>query len=330
MKSDADPGTPGTVDISVIIPVMNEIESLPELHQQLTDVLLGMTDRYELLFIDDGSSDGSAEWMRTAATQDSHIRAAIFQRHYGKSAGLAVGFKLAAGRYIVTIDADLQDEPREIPRLIQKLEEGYDLVTGWKKVRNDPLSKRIPSKVANGMANWVSGVHLHDMNCGLKAYRRQVVKNVQIYGELHRYIPVLAHHQGFRISEIPVEHHPRKYGESKFGPRRFFTGFLDLLTVTFLSSYVHRPLHLFGLLGAFLFGIGIITSGRLGYLWLIGETVSGRPSQFLGIISLVIGFQLISVGLIAELIVHSRKERAGDFVIREIINSQPVKGDQSG
>jgi glycosyltransferase involved in cell wall biosynthesis len=311
------------LDVSIIIPVLDEEESLPELYRQLTDVLTGMRVRYELLFIDDGSHDESANWMRQTAESDTRVRALIFRRHYGKSAALAVGFQEVRGQFVITIDADLQDDPAEIPHLLKKMEEGYDMVTGWKKKRHDPISKRLPSKVANFVTSVVSGVKLHDMNCGLKAYRRDVVKSIQVYGELHRYIPVLVSRQGFRIGEQEVEHHARKYGHSKFGARRFFTGFLDLLTVTFLSSYVHRPLHLFGLAGAGLFAIGGITGARLAYLWAIGQSVTGRPSQFLAIICLIIGFQLISIGLIGELIVHSRQGRVGDFKVKEYWNSTP-------
>lgn len=231
-------------DISVIIPLLNEEESLTELTDRINAAITGMSRSFEIIYIDDGSSDRSFEVIKQLRSKHGFIKAIQFRKNYGKSAALAEGFKIASGRYVITMDADLQDDPAEIPNLIAKIEEGYDLVSGWKKRRFDPISKTIPSRFFNFVTRVMTGIKLHDFNCGLKAYRREVVRDVSVYGELHRYIPALSKWEGYqRITEIAVQHHPRKYGYSKFGISRFVKGFLDLVTVVFLTRYTKRPLH---------------------------------------------------------------------------------------
>jgi glycosyltransferase involved in cell wall biosynthesis len=293
--------------ISVVIPMLNEEESLPELIARLEGVLEKQTrGRYEVIFIDDGSTDSSYEIIRRHNRKNNRIQGIRFRRNYGKSAALAVAFAQARNEVVITMDADLQDDPSEIPNLVNKLAEGYDLVSGWKKKRNDPLEKRIPSKFFNAVTSFVSGIKLHDFNCGLKAYRRDVVKTVNVYGEMHRYIPALAFWEGFRIAEIPVQHHARKFGVSKFGFSRYFKGFLDLLTVVFTTRYVKRPLHLFGTLGALFALTGIVIDTVLSIEWFMNQTsLSNRPLLFMGIALIIVGVQLISIGLIGELIVKN-------------------------
>lgn len=293
--------------ISVVIPMLNEEESLPELIARLEGVLDKQTrGRYEVIFIDDGSTDTSYEIIRRHNRKNNRIQGIRFRRNYGKSAALAVAFAQARNEVVITMDADLQDDPAEIPNLINKLAEGYDLVSGWKKKRNDPLEKRLPSKFFNAVTSFVSGIKLHDFNCGLKAYRKDVVKTVNVYGEMHRYIPALAFWEGFRIAEIPVQHHARKFGVSKFGFSRYFKGFLDLLTVVFTTRYVKRPLHLFGTLGALFAIAGIAIDTILSIEWFLNQTsLSNRPLLFMGIALIIVGVQLISIGLIGELIVKN-------------------------
>ncbi len=293
--------------LSIVVPLYNEAESLPELIPRLEAVAEQWTGgTYEIWLIDDGSTDGSFEVIRQFHRRNSRIRGIRFRRNYGKSAALAVGFAEAQGQYVVTIDADLQDEPEEIPRLLAKLSEGYDLVSGWKKHRRDPLSKTLPSRLFNAVVSAVSGLRLHDFNCGLKAYRREVVKAVQIYGEMHRYIPALAHWEGFRVTELPVRHHPRKYGRSKFGASRFVKGFLDLLTVLFTTRFLRRPLHLFGSLGVLFAIVGFLIDAYLVIEWAQQRTaLSNRPLLFFGLGLIIVGGQLISLGLLGELIVKS-------------------------
>ena len=236
---------------------------------------------------------------------DKRFRYLSFRKNYGKSAALQVGFRNATGDVIVTMDADLQDDPNEIINLIKKLEEGNDLVSGWKKVRHDPFVKKISSKFFNFVTRVISGIKIHDFNCGLKAYRKEVTESIKVYGELHRYVPVLAQWQGFRISEIAVKHHPRRYGVTKFGVSRFFKGFIDLITVIFATRYTKRPMHLFGFLGALAFLAGIIVNGYLTYLWIMGIPLSNRPLLFLGILLIIVGVQFFSVGLLGELIANN-------------------------
>jgi glycosyltransferase involved in cell wall biosynthesis len=242
-----------------------------------------------------------------------------FRRNYGKSAALAVGFKEAAGRYVITMDADLQDDPAEIPALIAKIKDGWDMVSGWKKKRYDPISKTIPSRFFNFVTARMSGIDIHDFNCGLKAYRNEVIKSVNIYGEMHRYIPVLAKMAGFTVSELVVHHHPRKYGKTKFGLSRFFKGFLDLLTVMFTSRYTQRPLHVFGTLGGGMLFAGFVINAWLTIEWLMGYPVGNRPMLMLGVLLMLLGIQLISTGLLAEMITKNDAD-VHDYKIRQKLN----------
>ncbi len=292
--------------ISVVVPLLNESESLPELHQRLSSVLSGMGAAYELIFIDDGSRDNSLAVLQELAARDARVRVISFRRNFGKSAALATGFRAASGRFVITMDSDLQDDPAEIPGLIAKLEEGFDLVSGWKKTRHDPVfSKNLPSKLFNRVTSRLSGIRLHDFNCGLKAYRGEVVKDIPVYGELHRFLPVLAFKLGYRITEIPVQHHARKYGQTKFGANRFVNGFFDLLTVLFISDYNRAPLHLFGSMGLVCGMMGFLVNLYLTVGWFNGIAIGNRPLLFLGILLMVIGVQFFSFGLIAEKMVHS-------------------------
>ncbi|MBR9975949.1 MAG: glycosyltransferase family 2 protein [Bacteroidetes bacterium] len=303
-------------DISVVVPSYNENDSLPELSARLAEVLSGLTESWEVWFIDDGSHDNSMGTLRALHARDPRFKVARFRRNYGKSAALAVGFERAAGRYVITMDADLQDDPAEIPALIAKIDEGYDMVSGWKKKRYDPVSKTIPSKFFNFVTGRLSGIDIHDFNCGLKAYRGEVVKSVNIYGEMHRYIPVLAKMAGFTVTELVVQHHPRKYGHTKFGLSRFFKGFLDLLSVLFTSRYTQRPLHVFGTMGGAMLVGGLFINGYLTVQWLMGYPVGDRPMLLLGILLMLLGIQLISTGLLAEMITKS-DANADDYHVSE-------------
>lgn len=263
---------------------------------------------YEIIFVDDGSTDKSLRVVKELGKTDPKIKYISFRKNYGKSAALQTGFKNVTGDVVVTMDADLQDDPKEIPNLLNKLDEGNDLVSGWKRVRFDPFVKRQSSKFFNFVTGVLSGIKIHDFNCGLKAYRKEVVKNLNVYGELHRYLPVLADWQGFKIAEIPVQHHPRRFGKTKFGITRFFKGFIDLLTVIFTTRYIKRPMHLFGFLGALSFLVGFLVNGYLTYEWLLGKYISNRPLLFLGILLIIVGVQFFSVGLLGEIMVHNSKD----------------------
>lgn len=309
----------GGTDISVVIPLYNEEESLAELYQQLRPVLSGMNLRYELLFIDDGSTDRSFDVLRGLRRNDTRIKVVRFRRNFGKSAALSVGFSKARGALVITMDADLQDDPAEIPNLVKKMREGYDLVSGWKKVRHDPITKTVPSRFFNLVTSLMTGIRIHDFNCGLKAYSGDVVKNVKIYGELHRYVPALAHWEGFKVGEIVVKHRPRKYGKTKFGFGRFWKGFLDLITVLFTTRYFLRPLHLFGVWGMLAVIAGFAIDGVLTVEWFLGETaLSNRPLFLLGILLIIVGIQFVSIGLLGEMITKT-KQTEREYPIRDYI-----------
>ncbi|OQY28893.1 MAG: glycosyltransferase [Candidatus Cloacimonetes bacterium 4572_55] len=312
-------GKHSSVDVSVVIPLYNEEGSLAELHKQIVQALKPRGYRYEVLFIDDGSQDDSFEVIHGLSKIDPNVRAIRLRTNCGKSDALSVGFSLVRGEYVITMDADLQDDPDEIPSLIDKLEEGYDLISGWKKERFDPLSKRIPSRFFNKITALISGIPLHDFNCGLKAYRREVTQEIPVYGELHRYLPVLAKWQGYRIGELAVTHHPRKYGVTKFGFARFYRGFFDLLTVIFLTRYLKRPMHFFGIIGAIVFFIGFAINLHLSILWLRGIGIGERPMLLLGVLMQIIGTQFFSIGLVGEMIANMRSEKRS-YSIRETID----------
>jgi len=290
-------------ELSIIIPVFDEAESLPELHARLSEVLQMLQQSAEMIFVDDGSTDGSMETILRLRQSDDRVCGVQFRRNYGKSAALAAGFARARGNRIITIDADLQDDPVEIPHLLEKLDAGYDLVSGWKRRRHDRFIKRVTSRIFNRVTSKLTGVKLHDINCGLKAYRREVTDTIRVYGELHRFLPVLALKEGFRLGEIEVKHRPRKYGRSKFGVSRFTSGFFDLLTVLFLTRYTRRPLHLFGFAGLIAFVLGTAISLYLAYQRIfLTVYLTNRPLLFLGILLVIVGVQFFSIGLVGEMI----------------------------
>lgn len=302
----------------MIIPLYNEEQSLRELYDQLKTVL-NRGGRYEIFFVDDGSTDGSMRVLHELRNKDRRVKIIRFRRNYGKSAALSVGFRQAQGDFVITMDADLQDDPVEIPNLINEIKKGFDLVSGWKKKRFDPISKTIPSRFFNFVTSVLTGIHIHDFNCGLKAYKKEVVKEVKVYGELHRYIPVLAAWQGFKIGEIPVQHRPRKYGKTKFGFGRFWKGFLDLLTVLFTTRYFRRPLHLFGFWGLTFFLAGFLIDLYLVILKFVeGMSLGNRPLFFGGILLIIVGVQFISIGLLGEMISKTRHASEEEYSIREI------------
>jgi glycosyltransferase involved in cell wall biosynthesis len=306
-------------DISVVIPLYNEEGSLRELYQQLRATFHRMSVRYELLFVDDGSTDNSFRTLRDLKRTDHRVKIIRFRRNYGKAAALSVGFEHAHGSYVITMDSDLQDDPAEIPGLVRKIKEGFDLVSGWKRVRRDRLSKRISSRFFNAVTARLTGIRIHDFNCGLKAYRNEVVKSINLYGELHRYIPVLAHWQGFTIGEMVVQHRARRYGRSKFGIGRFWRGFFDLLTTLFTTRYFRRPLHLFGGWGAIAVLAGLVIDGWLVVEWFMGTTaLSNRPLFLGGIMLIIVGIQLVSIGLLGEMITKTRQAEER-YAIRDFI-----------
>lgn len=304
------------MQLSVVIPLLNEEESLPELHHWLSEVLKANGFSYELLFIDDGSTDGSWGVIDTLSRKHDNTKGIRFNRNYGKSQALHAGFAAAQGDVIITMDADLQDNPEEIPALYQMItSEGYDLVSGWKKKRYDSvIAKNLPSKLFNAAARKTSGLKLHDFNCGLKAYKNEVVKNVDVYGEMHRYIPVLAKNAGFsNIGEKVVQHQARKYGKTKFGMERFLNGFLDLLTIWFLSKFGKRPMHLFGAFGVLTFIIGFGFSFYLGIDKLFlnpgGRLITERPQFYIALVCMLIGIQLFIAGFLGELVLRSQRDK---------------------
>lgn len=304
--------------ISVVIPLYNEEESLLELGTRLQKVLQEMADdRYEVIFIDDGSRDASYDVLRELHRQNHRFRAIRFRTNYGKSAALAVGFERVRGEFVFTMDADLQDDPAELPGMLEKLESGFDLVSGWKRKRNDPWHKTLPSKLFNSVVSAVTRLHIHDFNCGLKVYRREVLSFLNVYGEMHRYLPAQAHWQGFRVTEMPVEHHPRKHGVSKFGMSRFVKGFLDLLTLVLTTKYSTRPLHVFGTFGTIVATLGFLIDLYLTIEWALNRTsLTNRPLALLGVLLIIVGVQLVSIGLIGEMIAKNSINNA-KYSIRE-------------
>ena len=315
------------MDISIVIPLLNEDESLNELHDWIVKVMQSNRYSYELLFIDDGSTDDSWKVIKSLSERNPNVKGLRFQKNYGKSQALNAGFKQVAGDVVITMDADLQDSPDEIPELYELIKNGdFDLVSGWKKKRFDSkIRKNIPSKLFNAAARKTSGLKLHDFNCGLKAYKNEVVKNVDVNGEMHRYIPVLAKNAGFnKITEKVVAHQARKYGVTKFGMERFINGFLDLITIWFLSKFGKRPMHLFGLLGTLTFFIGFCFALYLGIDKLffnpLGRLITERPHFYLAIVAMIIGTQLFLAGFLGELILRTKSDTKR-YTISEKINS---------
>jgi dolichol-phosphate mannosyltransferase len=297
--------------ISVVVPVHEEERTVALLYDELQSALDPLGQPWEAVFVDDGSTDGSFAALTRLHDAQDNVRVVRLRRNFGKAAALAAGFANAQGDVVVTIDADLQDDPAEIPRLLAKLDEGFDLVSGWKAHRRDPITRRALSRIFNWVTGRVSGLRLHDLNCGLKAYRAEVVQGLRLYGELHRFIPVLAHYRGHRIAELPVNHRPREHGRSRYGVERYLRGFLDLLTVSFIGRYRYRPLHLFGGLGLGLGALGIAILLYLTVLKIGGEAIGRRPLLILGVLLVVVGLQFFSLGLISELITSQHEERTG-------------------
>jgi glycosyltransferase involved in cell wall biosynthesis len=295
--------------ISVVVPLLNEERSLETLYDEISRALEPLDDDFEVVFVDDGSTDGSLGVLTRLHHEHANLVVVHLRRNFGKAAALQAGFLEARGDVIVTIDADLQDDPAEIPKLLAKLDEGFDLVSGWKTRRNDPFARRLFSRIFNWSTGVISGVHLHDVNCGLKAYRAEVLQGMRIYGELHRFIPVLAAYRGFRIAEIPVNHRPRQHGRSRYGPERYLRGFFDLLSVTFMGRYRHRPLHLFGGLGVLMGAVGFVILTYLTVIWFWGSAIGHRPLLTLGVLLVVVGIQFVSLGLLSELITSQHEER---------------------
>lgn len=316
--------------LSIVVPVFNEEASLLELYQRVAATAVEHNHAFELLLIDDGSTDGSWGVIERICEFDSQIRGIRFRRNFGKAAALSCGFERATGDVIITMDADLQDDPKEIPNLLAELDKGFDLVSGWKKTRHDPWHKVLPSRVFNRLISWLTGVRLHDHNCGLKAYRREVLGEVELYGERHRFVPVLAAARGFRVSEIVVEHHERKHGYSKYGFERFVKGFLDLMTVYFLTGYGNRPQHLLGTAGLVSFASG---SGGLIVLaswWVISRLSDSikdvhlhqKAIFYFCILAVLLGIQLISIGFLAELITAMNRSRRNAYSVTKDTGQQ--------
>ncbi len=312
------------MNLSIVIPLLNEEESLKELHDWIAAVMRSNLFSYEIVFIDDGSSDSSWELITALSLENPNVKGIRFQKNYGKSQALHAGFKAAEGEVIITMDADLQDDPKEIPELYRMIkEEGFDLVSGWKKKRYDSLLfKNMPSKLFNWAARKTSGVRLNDFNCGLKAYRKSVIKTIEVSGEMHRYIPVLAKNAGFaKIGEKVVRHQARKYGKTKFGMERFINGFLDLITIWFVSKFGRRPMHLFGALGVLMFIIGLGFALYLGidklFLNPSGRLITDRPQFFIALTAMIIGTQLFLAGFLGEILIRSRKNEARYTIAEE-------------
>jgi glycosyltransferase involved in cell wall biosynthesis len=311
--------------ISVVVPLYNEQATIEALYDEVRDAIGGMGCSWEIIYVDDGSTDGSHQALVRLHEAHDNVRVVRLRRNFGKAVALSAGFGAARGSVIITMDADLQDDPAEIPNLIAKLNEGYDLVSGWKRSRRDSLARRTFSSIYNRVTAAVTGVHLHDMNCGLKAYRSEVLENVRLYGDLHRFIPVLAYHLGFRTAEIQVNHRPRLNGRSRYGIERYARGFFDLLTVAYLGRYRHRPLHFFGGIGLLLGACGFAILLYLTVVKLGGSAIGGRPLLMLGVLLSVVGIQFFSLGLVGELLTSHHEERPaattpGHAYIRETLS----------
>lgn len=307
------------MQLSIIIALLNEVESLKPLHEKLTTELNKIGKQYEIIYIDDGSDDGSSDILKEIHAEDKTVKVIRFRRNFGKSAALAAGFAQAQGEIMITLDADMQDDPAEIPRFLSKIDEGYDLVVGWKYPRLDPITKTLPSKLYNFVLRTSTGIMMHEFNSGFKAIRGSAAKELRLYGEMHRYIPVLVHWRGYGVTEIKVKHHPRQFGKSKFGLSRFSRGLFDFITVYFLTQFNRRPLHFFGWLGTISFALGFIINLYLSIIWFSGELIGSRPLLILGTLLLIIGVQFFSLGLIAEMVTYDTYSRETDYSIREIL-----------
>jgi glycosyltransferase involved in cell wall biosynthesis len=320
LPAAAGTATAAELDISVLVPVLDEAETVEELGARVAAVLDGRGSRFEIVFVDDGSRDGTAERVRAAHGRDPRIKLLRLRRNFGKAAALSAGVEHARGRIVITMDGDLQDDPEEIPRLLEMLETGgFDLVSGWKRERRDPVAKRIPSRLFNWVTRRLAGVDLHDFNSGFKVYRREVLDQIAVYGELHRYIPVLASRRGFAVGEAPVTHHARRYGVSKYGWDRFYKGLLDLITVLFITRYTRRPLHLFGSVGLVFLAAGFGIDLYLAILWMGGATLSNRPLLLLGVLLMLLGIQVLTTGLLGEMITFKNFRRPDSYSVKEYL-----------
>ncbi len=313
-------------EVSVVVPIYNEVESIPALLDTIATSLLNQGLSYEMICVDDGSKDGSDALLKAQALARQDLRAVILRRNYGQTAAIAAGFRCAQGKVVITLDGDLQNDPADIPLLLAKLNEGYDLVSGWRKNRQDAsLTRVLPSKIANWLIGQVTGVQLHDYGCALKAYRSELVADLNLYGELHRFLPALAFIEGARIAEIVVNHHPRRFGQSKYGLDRTFRVVMDLLTISFMRKFLTRPMHVFGLFGLIFLSTGIVISTYLGYVRLIvGEDIGNRPLLTLAVVLLLAGLNLFSFGLLAELSMRTYHESQGRpiYRVREVVGPE--------
>jgi glycosyltransferase involved in cell wall biosynthesis len=310
--------------ISIVVPVYNEAESLVLLYESIRKGIEGCEDlgiqNYDIWFISDGSTDNSETIIKELISRDKNVNLISFRGNFGKAAALQAGFRHCTGDIVVTMDGDLQDDPAEIRDMIEKLDEGYDMVSGWKKNRQDPLEKRLPSKLFNKVTSVLSGVNLHDFNCGFKAYRKAVIENIDLYGELHRYIPVLANRKGFRIAELPITNHKREFGKSKYGVERYLRGLFDSMTTSFLGKYYDRPMHFFGRIGLILLVIGLACCIYLAIEWFTGHAIGNRPLLTLGILCIILGVQSISTGFIGDMLVDATyRQKYSEGHVKEII-----------
>jgi glycosyltransferase involved in cell wall biosynthesis len=312
--------------ISFVIPLLNEEGSLEALYKAITRAVASLPapyGDYEIVFVDDGSTDRSPEILRDLQARDpARICVIRLRRNFGKTPALTAGFARVRGQVVVTLDADLQDDPAELPKLLAKLDEGYDLVGAWRADRQDPISKRWPSKFANATVSTLTGLDLHDMNCGFKVYRRQVIDDLKLYGDLHRYIPVLVHWNGYRITEVPVKHHARQFGQSKYGARRLARSYVDFLSVLFMTTYLKRPMHLFGLTGTLIAALGGLIMLYLAVLWIVQGEIGWRPLLFFGTTALVVGIQLISVGLLGEMLRNVTFSAEEEYSVRQVLDER--------
>jgi glycosyltransferase involved in cell wall biosynthesis len=326
----APEGEDGRSGVSVVVPVFNEQDSLDRLCERIGAVMSEAGLAYEIIFVDDGSTDASAERIAALSAADDRVRCITFRRNFGKAAALDAGFAAASGEFVVTMDADLQDDPVEIPRFVAELEAGYDVVSGWKKVRNDPAHKTWPSRVFNAVVGRLSGVRLHDFNCGFKAYRAQALDGLSLYGELHRFVPVLLHWRGYRVGEIEVKHHPRRFGQSKYGFNRLLKGGLDFLGVMLNTRFATRPLHVFGAAGAVFGLVGTVILAYLSLLWAAGlGPIGDRPLLMLGMLLMMTSFQFITIGLLGEFIQRQGARQDKPYTIKAQINFERLPADDA-
>lgn len=309
--------------LSFVIPTYNEEESVVQLHKEISEVLKNINLNAELIFVDDGSTDKTIERLKNLQEIDQSVKIVKLRRNFGKSAALAAGFNLTKGDIVLTLDGDLQDDPKEIPKFIEKINEGNDLVSGWKVRRKDPLSRLILTRIYRMVVRFFTGVKIHDFNCGFKAYRASVVKHIKLYGDMHRLIPVIAYNQGFRVAEIPVDHRPRKFGKSKYGVERIIRGPFDLLTTLFMQRYSKRPLHFFGKIGGLFIFIGLVICITLTVEWYMRLTkISERPILILGVLFIIVGIQLVSTGLIGEMLTHMSHDSNQEHLIEQVYSAE--------